>query len=122
MNFGDKVKNLRKEKGLTQRELGDRLGLSMRTIGSYESGTSYPKSRSIYTKMAEIFSVEENYLKIENEAGRTGPDTDDSSEKAKNLIEELSAMFAGGRLSEEDKDAVMRALQDAYWDAKKDRK
>lgn len=122
MNFGDKVKNLRKEKGLTQRELGDRLGLSMRTIGSYESGTSYPKSRSIYAKMAEIFSVEENYLKIENEAGRPGPDTDDSSEKVKNLIEELSAMFAGGRLSEEDKDAVMRALQDAYWDAKKDRK
>ncbi len=122
MNFADKVKHLRKEKGWTQRELGDRLGLSMRTIGSYESGTSYPKSRSIYTKMAEIFSVEENYLKIENETDRLSSDMEDSSEKVKNMIEELSAMFAGGRLSEEDKDAVMRALQDAYWDAKKDRK
>lgn len=120
MNFADKVKHLRKEKGWTQKELGDKLGLSMRTIGSYESGTSYPKSRSIYTKMAEVFSIEENYLKIENESGTVGEE--DSSEKVKNMIEELSAMFAGGRLSEEDKDAVMRALQDAYWDAKKDKK
>ena len=34
------------------------------------------------------------------------------------LVAGVSALFAGGELSENDKDAVMRALQDAYWMAK----
>ena len=34
------------------------------------------------------------------------------------MVAGVSALFAGGELSENDKDAVMRALQDAYWMAK----
>ena len=37
---------------------------------------------------------------------------------AEAVIADVSALFAGGQLSEQDKDAVMRALQDAYWMAK----
>ena len=37
---------------------------------------------------------------------------------AETLSADVSALFAGGELSEEAKDAVMRALQDAYWMAK----
>lgn len=32
--------------------------------------------------------------------------------QAKDLIEGMSGLFAGGTLSEQDKDAVMKALQD----------
>ena len=28
-------------------------------------------------------------------------------------------MFAGGRLSEEDRDAAMEAIQQAYWDGRR---
>lgn len=34
------------------------------------------------------------------------------------LIEGMSGLFAGGTLSEQDKDAVMKALQDIYWESK----
>lgn len=37
---------------------------------------------------------------------------------AEELVADVSALFAGGELSENDKDAIMRALQDAYWMAK----
>ena len=37
---------------------------------------------------------------------------------AEELVAGVSALFAGGELSENDKDAVMSALQDAYWMAK----
>ena len=37
---------------------------------------------------------------------------------AKKLIENASALFAGGDISEEDKANVMEALQEAYWEAK----
>ena len=31
---------------------------------------------------------------------------------------DMSGLFAGGTLSEQDKDAVMKALQDIYWESK----
>ena len=37
-------------------------------------------------------------------------------------MEEVSGLFAGGRISQDDKDAVMRAIQDAYWIAKEENK
>lgn len=42
--------------------------------------------------------------------------------QAEELVNELSGMFAGGELSESDMDAVMIALQKAYFDCKKDNK
>ena len=38
------------------------------------------------------------------------------------LVEQMGGMFAGGEMSEEDIDGVMRALQDLYWKAKEDNK
>ena len=34
------------------------------------------------------------------------------------MVASVSALYSGGRLSEEDKDALARALMDAYWIAK----
>ena len=38
------------------------------------------------------------------------------------LVEQMGGMFAGGEMSEEDIDGVMKALQDLYWKAKEDNK
>lgn len=125
MKFGEKVRKLRRERGLIQQELADILGVSVRTIKNYESGNSYPKKRDIYKKLADYFNVNINYFLTEdenfiiqanNQYGYHG------SIQAQELVQSASALFAGGSLSEEDKDAVMRALQDAYWDAKKENK
>ncbi|WP_289227713.1 helix-turn-helix transcriptional regulator [Parabacteroides goldsteinii] len=40
MTFGEKVKKARKELGLTQTELGDKIGVSRRTITSHEYGAN----------------------------------------------------------------------------------
>lgn len=37
---------------------------------------------------------------------------------AEKLVSEVTAMFAGGELSEADRDNVMQAIQEAYWMAK----
>lgn len=39
-------------------------------------------------------------------------------EQAERLIKEVSGLYAGGELAEEDMDAMMRAIQEAYWVAK----
>ena len=42
MNFNEKLIELRKSKGLSQDELGQRLGVSRQTISKWELAQSYP--------------------------------------------------------------------------------
>lgn len=61
MTFGEKVKSLRKKHGLSQPELAQAIGVSVRTIASYEAGRSYPKVRDMYDRLARVFGVDVNY-------------------------------------------------------------
>lgn len=123
MTFAEKIKALRKKAGLTQRALGEKIGVSIRTVGSYESGQSYPKSRETYEKMAELFHVRLNYLFVENEEEEMHAmwEKEDGKTQAETLIRQAQAMFSGGKLSSRDKDAVMKALEDAYWDGRREK-
>lgn len=62
MEMGELIKNLRIEKGLTQEELGNLLGLKKAAINKYESGRVENIKRSVIQKMAEIFDVSPAYL------------------------------------------------------------
>lgn len=42
MNFNEKFIELRKSKGLSQDELGDKLGVSRQTVSKWELAQSYP--------------------------------------------------------------------------------
>ena len=124
MKFSEKLKLLRTKQKLTQKQLADKLNITLRTIANYESGISYPKNREIYTKLSNILNVNINYLLTEDEEfilnateryGITG------AKQAKQLVNELSALFSGGELNDEDKDEMMKAIQDAYWISKKNK-
>ena len=43
MNLSERIKNIRKEKGLTQKELAEKAGLSIASIQGYEQGKYKPK-------------------------------------------------------------------------------
>lgn len=121
MKFGEKVKLLRNEKKLSQTELGKLCGLSLRTIRNYEVDGRYPKQREVYSKLAAALGCEVNYLLSEDKEFVLQAQQTYSYKGAKDaeeLVARVSALFAGGQLSENDKDAVMRALQEAYWLAK----
>lgn len=61
VNFGSKVKELRLEKGLTQQQLANLLGVAVSAISSYESGNRYP-SYEVLISLARIFHVSTDYL------------------------------------------------------------
>ena len=99
MNFGEKVKMLRKRAHMSQATLASELGVSTRTVQSYEKGQSYPKQRSIYAKLAALFNVEQNYLLTESEAFAVSAGEQYGSRgkrEAKALLAELTGLFAGG--------------------------
>jgi transcriptional regulator with XRE-family HTH domain len=59
--FGEKLLFLRKRKGLTQKQLGDLLGVSRVYIVQLEQGQKIPNAIMIL-KIADIFSVDIDQL------------------------------------------------------------
>lgn len=57
-NIGLNIKKYRKEKGLTQTELADKLGKTLRTVQKYENGEILPSINNVYeiAKALEVFS------------------------------------------------------------------
>ena len=56
MNLGLRLKHLRIEKGLTQEELAEKVGLKKPTISCYESDKRQPDYNTLM-KLADIFGV-----------------------------------------------------------------
>lgn len=54
--FGSMVAVLRKEKGMTQLELAEKMGVTDKAVSKWERDLSYPDVNSI-PKLAEIFEV-----------------------------------------------------------------
>lgn len=61
VEFGIRLRALRKEKNMTQKMLADRIGLATSAVCSYEAGTRFP-SYAILIKIARIFKVSTDYL------------------------------------------------------------
>lgn len=59
--FGDKLKKLRKEKKLSQEELGLILKVSKMTISNWEANSTEPSLENI-NELAKYFDVTPNYL------------------------------------------------------------
>jgi transcriptional regulator with XRE-family HTH domain len=56
MKFSDKLKTLREEKGWTQKELAEKLGLAKSTISLYEIEKREPNTE-ITIKIADLFGI-----------------------------------------------------------------
>lgn len=121
MTFGEKFKAERLKKNLTQQDVADALGINRRMITRYENGLSFPRTKDAYRKIADFFGVGVNYLLTEDEDFVVSASEQYGTrgmKQAQELIDGMSGLFAGGTLSEQDKDAVMKALQDIYWESK----
>lgn len=55
-NIGEFLSALRRSKGLTRQEVVDRLGVSNKTVSSWETGASYPDI-SMLSSIAELYAV-----------------------------------------------------------------
>ena len=121
MTFGEKFRAERKKRKLTQQQAADDLKINRRMITRYENGVSFPRTRNDYKKIADYFGVDVNYLMTDDEefvARASEQYGDRGMRQARELVQGISGLFAGGTLSEQDKDAVMKALQDIYWESK----
>ena len=125
MNFGEKLKKYRSENKLTRADFAKQIEISPKTLYFYETGQRFPKSIETFEKIAEIMQCDYNYLleddisfvsEVANKYGQG------EARKAQALTEGLVALFAGGELSDDDKDSALQAITAAYWEAKEENK
>jgi transcriptional regulator with XRE-family HTH domain len=121
MKFGDKLKEQRVRRGLMQDEFAKAIGVARRTLCYYEQGRTHPQNREVYKKLADFFELDVNYFLTEDEEFLT-----EAAEKygrrglsqAEAVLEQAAALFAGGDLSDDDKQAFISEIQELYFDSK----
>ena len=61
MDFSEKLMHLRKQAGLSQEQLADRLGVTRQSVSKWESGAAFPELVKLIT-LSEMFGVSVDYL------------------------------------------------------------
>jgi putative transcriptional regulator len=85
--FSENLKNLRKQKGLSQEELAERLHVVRQTVSKWEKGLSVPDA-ALLIRIAEIFETSVSTL-----LGGTVDPSEDKNIIAEKL-EQLNALLA----------------------------
>ena len=91
MEFKERLKELRKQAGISQMELATRLGLSKSTIGAYEAGYIDPSIVAL-KQIARFFHVDACYLLGEEKDVEYDYDTLEIIDKYQSLNEEGRTM------------------------------
>lgn len=101
MELHEKLKASRKEKGLTQIELAEKLGLGVQSVYRYETGERVPKV-NVLEKYAKFFEKPMSYFteEVSEEESKTNQTIAVMAIKAQNnaefaeIIEKLNGMTA----------------------------
>jgi transcriptional regulator with XRE-family HTH domain len=131
-SFGQKVREARRLLGLTQQQLGDMVGVSKRAVVAYENSGVIPR-QNVKRRLAQVLGVSLDYLEqgdvddpsyglekseyVERTRERFGTK---AAREIDFLLERNAALFAGGHLEQDAKDAFFEAVTKAYWAAKQD--
>lgn len=124
MKFNERLKKYREEKGLTQAQLSELAGITTRQIQNYEGGKARPRLDAA-EKIAKALNITTDELLgnadmlVAQAAEKYGAR---GAKQAQQLTDELTGLFTGGDLAEEDMELMMKAIQDAYWIAKEKNK
>jgi len=130
MTFGEKVRILRKRASMGQGELAEQIGVTRRALVYYENNERYPREQAVIDRLADTFAVTPDFLTNDREyilqtkeefflAEAAKEDARRGGTEAKHFLEQTHSLFAGGELSDDDKDALFEVLTEIYFDSKK---
>lgn len=65
-SYGEKIAGLRKERGMTQSELGEKLNVTFQAVSKWERGESLPDFETM-SRLSKLFDVPLSYFQTEGE-------------------------------------------------------
>lgn len=117
--IGDKIKELREKKGLTQKELAEEIGVAQSTVAMIESGKNKGSIETL-SKIANYFNVSIDYLTTTEEKLSFAMDSLKKihkltkegvyNEQKENKIETLAAHFEGEEFTDEDIEDIKKFI------------
>ena len=115
-DMGKRICKLRRDAHLSQKQLGEKIGKSASTIGSYENDTAVPTLDELI-RIADYFNVSLDYL-LYGEKSRTLP-LQKMSENRVQLLTDLAQEFAApsshsAAFSDRKLDILRRLYQEFY--------
>ena len=127
LSFGEKVRNRREELGLSQEQLASLAGITRRSIVNYETDVKKP-FMSTLRKLAAALGVTIYYLQHDEEEDPQANIEEEpyiqaardafgkrAEEEMALVLTQAEAVFAGGSISEDQKDILYQALSQAYF-------
>lgn len=117
MNFGKRLRELRKTMNLNQEQLGEIVNVSKSTVSKYELNTLQPSLETLLL-ISQYFNVSIDYMldnDINNPREVKSLKNNDSLDK---LVENFDDCLLSDNISEEAKDYIVRKIQDTYWKSK----
>ncbi|MBO4360351.1 MAG: helix-turn-helix domain-containing protein [Eubacteriaceae bacterium] len=104
VKMGNNLRELRKEKGLTQEQLAERMGVARRTVSRWETGSNMP-DMDILIELSELYSEdlldilngERNSEKMDKELKETVLTVADySNEEKERMLRRMHWLFMAG--------------------------
>ncbi len=92
--FSEKLLELRRQKGMSQEQLADSLGVTRQSVSKWESGTAVPELPKLIA-LSDLFSVSVDYLVkdcLEVPESPT-PEASSSTAKLEKQVDEISRLF-----------------------------
>lgn len=114
--FGDKLKELRKAHGMTQGQVGQKIGISPRVIGFYEVNDRFPKDEKTLIDIANLFNVSVDYL-LDHETD--SEDKEDAAQRIYEIFREKGFIVEGQKVDEEVLDTISDILDTAIANAER---
>ena len=132
--FAEKAKEARISLGWSQTRLAQEVGVSSRSVQAYERGEKTPRP-AMLAKLAKALRVSVKFLSDDEcDDPMADIEKDTYIEEARRrygakgvrdvdqLLAENTALFAGGELSQDQKDAFFQAVMTAYVTCKEEAK
>ena len=107
MTIGEKIKRLRKERGMTQEELGAAVGVQKAAINKYETGIVINLKREMIAKLASALDVSPFWLLNDDEEW---PPMPSARKLISNAVEEDRLVNAWRSAEEWQREAVRKLL------------
>ena len=113
--FGDRLRELRRERGMQQRELGELYNLSSSAIGSYERNLREP-TLELLLQLSEYFGVSVDYLLCRTEERLTAKEyKDKDSYELAEFMSGHTITVGGVVVSPADKRRICDMATGLFW-------
>lgn len=108
--MNNRIRQLRKTKGLSQLQLAQTMGISGSAIGMYEQGRREPDTDTLLN-LAKIFNVTVDYLIGASDVTGTFDVDAMAKDIAKNLIDNPALMFSGDCYTQQELDDLCDVIE-----------